>query len=93
MKKFIILSFMVFSLNSFGSTDLKSCINSIQVIQSEKVSTMEKTTIKAVKDCFKELKTAEKSRQKELKLAARKEKQRKSLEAKIIKLQEKLKNS
>jgi hypothetical protein len=92
MKSLITLTLLAFSLNSLASNDLKSCINSIQVIKAEKVSTMEKTTLKSVKDCFKDLKTAEKMRLKELKKAARVEKQKKSLLDKLAKMQEKLKS-
>lgn len=95
MKTLLSIALLSVSLSSFGSSNLDSCIQSIKVSQdpAAKVSQLEKTAIISLKSCFKDLKTAEKSRQKELKLAARKEKQRKSLEAKILKLQEKLKNS
>jgi lipoate-protein ligase A len=95
MKTLISIALFSLSLSSFGSSSLDSCIQSIKVIQTNdvKVSQLEKNAVKSLKSCFKDLKAAEKSRQKELKLAARKEKQRKSLEAKILKLQEKLKKS
>jgi hypothetical protein len=92
MKKITLLTLLTLSLNAAGSVDVKSCINSIQVTKADKVSTMEKTTIKAAKDCFKDLKTAEKMRQKEIKKAARAEKMKKSLLDKLTKLQEKLKS-
>lgn len=90
MKSFISFSLLVVSLNSFGSVE--SCLSNIKVIQDAKVSTMEKTTVKQVKECFKELKTAEKTRQKELKKAARAEKMKKALLDKIAKMNEKLKS-
>lgn len=90
MKKFLTLSLMVVSLNSFGSVE--SCLSGIKVIQDPKVSNMEKSTVKQVKECFKELKTAEKTRQKELKKAARAEKMKKALLDKIAKMNEKLKS-
>jgi len=95
MKSLLSIALLSASLSSFGSSSLDSCIQSIKVIQTNdvKVSQLEKNAVKSLKSCFKDLKAAEKSRQKELKLAARKEKQRKSLEAKILKLQEKLKKS
>ena len=81
MKTLITLSLLVASLNSMASVE--SCLSNIKVIQDAKVSIMEKTTVKQVKDCFKDLKTAEKARQKELKKAARAEKQKKALLDKI----------
>lgn len=90
MKKFLTLSFLVVSLNSMASVE--SCLSNIKVIQDAKVSTMEKNTVKQVKECFKELKTAEKTRQKELKKAARAEKTKKALMDKIAKMNEKLKS-
>lgn len=90
MKTFITLSLLVISLNSMATVE--SCLSGIKVIQDSKVSVMEKTTVKQVKECFKELKTAEKTRQQEIKKAARAEKQKKSLLDKLAKLQEKLKN-
>ena len=90
MKTLITLSLLVASLNSMASVE--SCLSGIKVIQDSKVSTMEKTTVKQVKECFKELKTAEKTRQKELKKAARAEKTKKALLDKITKINEKLKS-
>ena len=90
MKTLITLTLLSLSLNSIATVE--SCLSGIKVIQDSKVSVMEKTTVKQVKDCFKELKTAEKTRQKELKKAARAEKQKKSLLDKLSKLQEKFKN-
>lgn len=92
MKNLIALSLVTLSLNAAGSVDVQSCINGIKVQKTEKVSAMEKSTMKQVKECFKDLKTAEKMRQKEIKKAARAEKQKKSLLDKLTKLQEKLKS-
>lgn len=89
MKSLVTISLMVISLNSMATVE--SCLSGIKVIQDPKVSVMEKTTVKAVKDCFKDLKIAEKMRQKEIKKAARAEKQKKTLLDKLAKLQEKLK--
>ena len=95
MKTLLSIALLSLSISSFGSSTLDSCIQSIKVSQdpAAKVSELEKSAVQSVKSCFKELKAAEKSRLKELKLAARKEKQRKTLEAKILELQEKLKKS
>ena len=95
MKTLLSIALLSLSISSFGSSTLDSCIQSIKVIQTNdvKVSQLEKNAVKSLKSCFKDLKTAEKSRLKELKLAVRKEKQRKNLEAKILELQKKLKNS
>ena len=93
MKTLIIASIITLSSSIASASTLDACLSSIKVNTALKVSEQEKQTIKSTKECFKDIKAAEKARLKLEKAAIRKEKQRKTLEAKILKLQEKLKKS
>ncbi len=96
--KILITTFLLsVSLNSLASSPqtLEACIQSIKVTSKTnvKAAQLEKDAVKSLRSCFSSLKLAEKNTLKAQKQAIRKEKQRKSLEAKILKLQEKLKKS
>lgn len=93
MKTLLIASIFTLSSSIASASTLDACLSQIKVNTALKVSEQEKQTIKSTKECFKDIKVAEKARLKLEKAALRKEKQRKTLEAKILKLQEKLKNS
>lgn len=97
MKTLITTLLLSISLNSLASSPqtLESCIHSIKVTNTKnvKASQLEKEAVKSLRSCFSSLKLAEKNNLKAQRAEIRKEKQRKSLEAKILKLQEKLKKS